>query len=431
MSLPPLRYYQLEALEKARAAIKAGAQAVIIQMATGLGKTRTIVEACRLHVQLGGVPCFVAPRRELLGQATAALRAAHLEPGHDCFVRSIQELSMPGADIPPATMFVLDEARHYVADAWSRLRTARPDALYVGLDATPERGDGRGLGSMFDVLIEAISVKDAIAQGFLVPVEVKRPAHALGPGDLAQCPIDAIFAHAVDKSTVLFAASVELAKDYASRLYARGIPAAAVWGDMPTAERDNSIALFNEGRLHVLCNVHLLTEGWDAPRTEVVVLAGPVGTTGGYLQRVGRGMRLSPGKERCLVLDLRGVSHLHGEPDDERTWHLDGRAARRKEEIPDLRFCPVCGGVVLAGVACETCGHAGEMRKRKPRVLGLPIDRFPREHAMPDEQAAKALAGYLRVAQMRGYRRGWAERCFEHKYGRKVTPELMRLARSG
>lgn len=431
--MKPLRAYQLEAIDRARAAINGGAQSALIVMPTGCGKTRTAVEACIGHVKLGGIPMFVAPRRELIAQASAALEERGLEPGHDVFVRTIQELSQPGAEIPPASMVVLDEARHYVADAWSRLRAARPDAIYLGLDATPERGDGRGLGGMFDTLIEAITVKDAVAQGFLVPCDVKRPAHALGPGELAQNPVEAYEQHARGKSAVLFAASVELAQEYAAALTNGGTRAEAVWGDMPSSLRDRVLHYYSRGEVRVLCNVHLLTEGWDAPRTEAVILAGPIGTTGGYLQRVGRGMRLSPetGKTSCLVLDLRGVSHLHGEPDDERTWHLEGRAARRAKDDLDLRFCPVCGSVVLAGVPCEECGHSGEMKKRKPRVLGLPIDRFPREHALPDEQAAKALAGYLRVAQRRGYKRGWAERCFEHKYGRKVTPELLRMATSG
>lgn len=428
-ALPPLRPYQASSLDEARAAINGGKQAALVVQPTGCGKTRTAVEACINHVKLGGLPMFVAPRRELISQATATLRAAGLEPGHDVFVRTIQELSMPNAEIPLATMVVLDEARHYVADAWSRLCTALPDAIRLGLDATPERGDGRGLGSMFDTLVEAITIREAIDGGYLVPVDVIRPDHALGPDQLAQDPVAAYMQYAPNTSAVCFAASVDLAKAYASAFRSVGVSVAPVWGDMPTVERDRVLRDYDEGKIQVLCNVHILTEGWDAPRTETVILAGPVATVGGLLQRTGRGMRLSPetGKKKCTVLDLRGATHLLGEPDDDRTWHLDGRAARLAVDMPNVKFCPVCGAVV-ATEACEQCGHAGEMRKRKPRVLGLPMDRFKRQHEMPDEEAAKALRGYMHVARSKGFKRGWAFHAFESKYGRKVTPELLRLA---
>lgn len=429
-----LRPYQVRAIDDARAAINDGAQSVLICMPTGTGKTKTAVEACAGHVKLGGVPMFVAPRRELVTQASGAFLERGLEPGHDVFVRTIQDLSTPGAMIPPATMVVLDEGRHYVADEWSRLRGALPDAIYLGLDATPERADGRGLGKMFDVLIEAITIRDAIAQGYLVSCGVPlRPDHALGPGELAQDPIDAYLEHASGTSAVVFFSSVEMARKTAARFTERGAPALAVSGNMPAAARDEALARYDRGEIRVLCNVQILTEGWDSPRTETVIFASPVATAGAMLQRVGRALRLYPGKERALLLDLVGATHTHGDPDEPRTWHLDGKAARRAVDELEVRFCPVCGGVVDAKVSpmvCTQCGHTGEMRMRPPRVLGLPIDRFPRQHEMPDEQAAKFLADYMRVAQRRGFNVGWAFHAFEAKYGRKVTPEIKRLARA-
>lgn len=428
-----LRPYQIDALEKARALVRADVQSVLLCMPTGTGKTRTAVEACVGHVKLQGIPMFVAPRRELVLQASAALAARGLEPGHDVFVRTIQELSMPGAEIPPASMVVLDEARHYVADAWSRLREQLPDAVYLGLDATPERGDGRGLGGMFEELVEAISIRDAIAQGYLVPCETLRPDHALSPGELAQDPVDAYFEKAPGSSAVVFCANVRSAVETAARFSARGVRAAGVFGEMQVSARDHWLAEYERGACKVLCNVHLLTEGWDSPRTETIILTAPSSTRGQLLQRVGRALRPFPGKTRALLLDLAGTTHTHGDPDEPCIWHLDGKAARRAADELDVRFCPVCGGVVDAKVSpmvCAQCGHSGEMRMRKPRVLGLPIDRFARQHAMPDAQAAKALADYMRVAQKRGFKRGWAFHAFEAKYGRKVTPELMAMARA-
>lgn len=422
-----LRPYQRTALDCARGVYERGMQSSIICMPTGTGKTRTAIAACMGHAQLGGECLFVTPRRELRTQARAEMARQTLDEDVGCYVRTIQELIAPGANVPKVSMVVLDEARHYVADEWSRLRDMLPDAIYLGLDATPERGDGRGLGGMFDAIVEAISVRDAIAQGYLVPFEIVRPARALGPGELAQDPVDAYLEHANGLSAVLFAGSVDLAADYAARLRERGVEAATVWGDMPDVERDVTLEQYNAGRIKVLCNVQLLTEGWDAPRTEAVILAGPCGTVGGYLQRVGRGLRTSEGKTKCLIVDVKGLSHTFGDPDEHRTWHLDGRACRRDGDDVEVRFCPVCGAPT-ATKECEQCGYAGELRKRKPRVLGLPMQRFAREHAMPDDEAAKALASLMGVAQRKNYKAGWAFRIFQHKYGRPVTHELKRAA---
>ncbi len=423
--IPPLRPYQAEALERASAATEHH-QSILIVQPTGTGKTRVAVEACSRHRALGGVPMFVAPRRELVNQARDTLAARGLEDGHDVFVRTIQELTSSRAKVPPATMVVLDEARHYVADEWSKLRAALPDAVYLGLDATPERQDGRGLSPFFEVLIEAISIRDAIAGGYLVPCETIRPDRALG-ADLAKDPYDCWWAYAEGMSTVIFERSVEAAKKLAKRFRDRGIPAAAVWGDMPGAERDNALQLFAEGKLLVLTNVHLLTEGWDCPRTEAVILAAPCATQGALLQRAGRGMRLFPGKRRMLLIDPTGCTHTLGDVDEPRTWHLEGKAVRRATDSADVRWCPVCGAPTETST-CMQCGHTGEMKKRKPRVLGLPMDRFARERALPEEQQIKALAGYMRVGRSRGYRLGWAIRCWEHKFGRRVTPEMKRAA---
>jgi superfamily II DNA or RNA helicase len=324
-------------------------------------------------------------------------------------------------------MIVLDEARHYVADEWSKLRAAYPDALFLGLDATPERGDGRGLGGMFDILLEATTIKDAVAQGYLVPCDTIRPERALAPGELAQDPVDAYLDDAPGTSAVLFAGSIALAEEYAHRLRDRGVTAAGVFGEMLMSERDRWLAEYERGACKVLCNVAILTEGWDSPRTETVILAGPCGTAGGYLQRVGRGMRLFPGKKEMRLLDLRGVSHTFGDVDEPRSWHLDGKAARRAADDADVRFCPVCGAPSET-TACEQCGYSGALKKRKPRVLGLPMDRFPRQHAMTDEQAAKELATLYGVAQRRRFKPYWAERVWSHKFGRPVTLQLRRLA---
>jgi len=418
-----LRPYQQRALDDAHAHFAAGRRAVLVQLMVGLGKTRLAAHAAHQHLAEGGVGVlFLVPRRELRTQARAAL-------GDDprIHVDTIQGF-LAREDTPPVSLVVLDEARHYVSDEWSRFRERLPFALLLGLDATPARGDGRGLGAMFDALVAGIPISNAIDQGYLCPVEVLRPPHALEPGELAQDPVDAYMHHAYGTSAVIFAPSVELAQTYARALDDRGVMAEAVWGEMPTYDRDDILEQYAAGEVRVLCNVSLLTEGWDAPRTETVILARSFGTASTMIQAVGRGMRPHPGKRRCLVLDLRGVTHDHGEPDEERTWHLDGKALRRKGEGPDVRFCPVCGAVVESS-ACEECGHEGEMRKRPPRVLGLPIDRFARQRAQSDDKRIAALARWLRECRAKGWKPGRAYHRYVAVYGGPPPHEVMAAAR--
>jgi len=418
-----LRPYQVDVLERASAATEHH-QSILIVSPTGTGKTCIAVEACVRHAVMGGRPLFVVPRRELAEQASKIL-AAH---GLTNCVHTIQGLMKMDASIPNATMVVLDEARHYVAEQWGKIKTALPDAVYLGLDATPERGDGVGLAPFFTILIESISIREATEQGWLVPCEVIRPERALGV-DLAQDPFGAWMQHAKGLSTVIFVRTVEDAIRLADRInteFSR-VHAAAVWGDMLTSDRDQVLADFAEGNIGVLVNVQLLTEGYDCPRIECVILARNFATAGGLLQAAGRGLRPYPGKDRCLLIDLPGCTHTLGDVDEPRTWHLDGRAARRASDSPLARYCPVCGSVTETA-SCAQCGFDGEMKKRKPRVLGLPMDRFARDRAKPEEQQIKALAGYIRAARSRGYKDHWAYKCWSHRYGRPVTAEIQRAA---
>jgi DNA repair protein RadD len=382
---------------------------------TGTGKTKMLCQVALNEVAGGGMALWVAHRLELLAQASNALREAWLTPELNVLVRSIQELrSSPPL---PVSMLIVDEAHHLPSDDWGRLITEQyPRAKLVGATATPERGDGRGLGSMFKRIVSTITVKEAIAQGYLVQPTVLRPSRELGPGELAQRPEQAWLDHAKGLKTIVFYPSVDLAVQGACAFRDAGAVAAAVWGAMPAENRRKALEMFARGEIEVLTSVNLLTEGFDVPDVECCILARGFGTSGGYLQAVGRALRPVAGKKRALVLDLRGCSHAHGDPDDDRSFHLEGRGIRRANDAPDVRFCPVCG-VPTTGTACEECGHSGEMRKRPPRVLGLPLERFARVRQDDDAAQAKRLARWLSEARAAGSKDGRALHRFKGTYG--------------
>lgn len=393
---------------------------------TGTGKTRMLCAMAEREAHGGGFALWVAHRHELLHQASQALRDAWLTPEMNVLVRSIQELRK-GVPIPGVTLLIWDEAHHAPSDDWSQLRLIQyPLAGFIGATATPERGDGRGMGSMFKRIVETITVRDAIDQGYLVQPTVLRPARPLASGELAQDPVDAYLEHARGTKAIVFCSGVEIAIEYATR-FRDYVPTAAVWGDMPAEDRKKKLAAFARGELLVLTSVSILTEGFDVPDVETCILARGFGTAGGYLQAVGRVLRPSVGKTRALVLDLRGTSHDWGDPDEPRSFHLEGAGIRRPSDGVDVRFCPVCGSP-SAATACETCGYEGELRRRKPRVLGLPLDRFARQRQASTDEQIKALAQYIHLGRTKNYKIGWAIKRWEAVHGRSVTWELKRDA---
>lgn len=397
---------------------------------TGTGKTVMLAELARRETANGMRVLWVAHRNELIHQASNALRAAWLDPELNVWVRSIQQLRT-GKDSPPADVLIVDEAHHLPSDDWSQLRTAQyPDACLVGATATPERGDGRGMGALFSRIVPTLSTRAAIDAGYLVPADVLRPDKPLAPGELAQHPVDAYLEHAAGTQAIIFAPSVELAIQWACQLRdEKGVPAFAIFGAMLKMEREEKLRLFAEGKVRVLTSVSVLTEGFDVPSVDTVVLARGFGTAGGFLQAVGRGLRPHPGKTRCLLLDLRGASHLHGDPDDERTYHLDGRGIRGPGDDIDVRFCPVCG-VPVAGGECEQCGHAGTMRMRPPRVLGLPIQRFAVLRQDDDEARARRLGRWLGECRAKGWKEGRALHRYKGAYGEWPGRDLVNKAKA-
>jgi superfamily II DNA or RNA helicase len=414
-----LRPDQARALEEARARVEEGHRSILIVGPTGFGKSVLLADIAKRHADLGGRVLAVVHRVELVQQLADVLPAS-------AHVASVQALASRGLPLEP-TMMIWDEAHHVMASTWNTILPE--DGLVLGFTATPMLADGSGLGAAFTAMVVAATRAELRESGVLVPCEVISPDRALGPGELAQDPVDTYLAHTPGEQAILFAPSVESAIQFARDFRDRGIQAEAIYGAMPADRRASTIAAFKAGRIRVLTSVAVLTEGFNHTAASVCILARGVGHLGLYDQMVGRVLRASPGKTRAVVLDLTGATHVCGPPDEERRFSLEGRGLRRAMDVESPRFCPVCGSVVSSD-ACETCGYAGDLRKRKPRVLGLPMDRFARFRAQDDEQAAKTLGRWLGVAASKGYRPGWAFAKFSAVYGRAPTAEIKRRARS-
>ena len=444
MSGMELRPYQLEAIARVRLAMQQGRRRVVLVLPTGAGKTVITSEIARLTVAQNRRVLFLAHRTELVDQAAATLARFGLNVGARCAsaqtppnpfapvqVASVQTLLSRG-DRPPADVIIADEAHHFASASveWSALLAAYPDAHIIGPTATPERGDGCGLGTMFDGLVVGATVRELTDAGHLVPCEIMRPDKYLQPGEIAQNPVDAYVSHASDRRAIVFARSVQLADEYAQEFRLRGVEARALSNETPWGERQLYLGAFRDGQIRVLVNVYVLTEGFDDPGVSCCILARGCGSAGAYLQMVGRILRPDAGKTSALLLDLRGVSHEHGKPEDEREYSLNGKGIRLKD--PNC-YCPVCGCARTPGEGCAECGWvpAGEDTAKADRVTG---DRLRPYHKLretdDDQKRIVRLSRWLAEAQARSFKVGWAKHKFHVVYGAWPTTAQMLAARA-
>ncbi len=375
-----LRPYQREAIEAVLTARRGGARRLLVCLPTGAGKT---VIFSRL-AQLAKRPVLVLAHREellqqardKLEQALAGERAVAIERGSErgderadvlvCSIRSLHEARL--ARVLCAREFgliIYDECHHAAAD--DNLRVLRQLGAFdadwtgtlLGFTATTARGDGKGLDSVFERIVYSQSLPDLIQAGYLAPLRGFRVRTSADLTRLTSSGQDfredelseavdieernALVARSIqelarDRRSIAFCVTVNHARNLSRCLNALGVPAGVVHGAMKPDVRAQALADFRSGRVHVLCNVAVLTEGFDDPGVSCVAMARPTRSEGLYAQCVGRGTRLFPGKKDCLILDFADVSELSlcslpslfGAP---HALDLEGRDAREAARV--------------------------------------------------------------------------------------------------
>lgn len=426
-----LRPHQERAVAEVRDAMRTSRR-VLLVVPTGGGKTATASVLIHSAHARGRRSLFLVHRREIVRDTHRRLVAAGVpcglvmagEPTVDAPVQvaSVQTIAAREA-YPAADLVVWDEAHHVAAETYGAIREQYPAAYHLGLTATPERSDGAPLGDAFERLVVGATVSELTAAGYLAPVDVVAPGRRL-QGALSMDPVEAVTVYG-SGPTVVFAESVRESKRITGDLVLRGLRAAHIDGTTPARQRDATLAGYAAGRLDVLCNVAVLTEGWDAPRTAVCVLARGCGSVGTYLQMVGRALRVAEGKRRARIVDLAGVVHEHGMPDEDRRWSLTEGSRRRAEERPWLSQCGACGAVFLGRRAphddrgrrvCVRC--AAPLGDRDPAEIRAEklaaVDRRALVSAETKRREWERLTG---IARMQGYKPGWAWHMFKSRFG--------------
>ena len=433
-------------------------QKVVYVLPTGGGKTVIAGELARGREAKGTRSLFLVHRKELVDQAVNTLRE---------FLPDTCEIGIEAAGFPrtpwatihvgmvqsivnrldtfkaPRFIFV-DEAHHARANTWELVLKSWPDAYVIGLTATPERLDGRGLAAHFNVLLEGPSSKDLIDGDYLAPLRVLRPTLADLTGTLrvgsngdymrsdvdeqweanrerlAVNSVDAYLRYAKGRRAIFFGRNINHSQDVAARFCSMGIPAEHVDGTTARYNRDASNRRFRDGKTKVLCNVRLFDEGFDVPACDCVIIGFPTKSMTRWRQACGRSMRWREGKV-ALVLDTEGVSHDLGLPTDPIEWsledgHVDTKKRRKREsktcsECATVHYsalCPNCYGTQTDDIAeieleLEEATEAPPPRHRKLSRSELNV-RLAQIHNEPRECQLDALR---QLAVEIGYKPGW------------------------
>lgn len=424
---PTLRPYQTRAIAEARKLIASGKRAPLLVSPAGSGKTTIGSAIVAGGVAKGKRVAWFAHRRELLTQAIQRLRSFDLDVGTGNSSKPVNVMSYQAAcasgEVPDADIVVLDECHHVAAEEWKRVTDAYSGAIRIGLTATPERADGKGLGHAFDSLVTVAQYSELILDGHLVPCNVIGPDRELTAKEIIASPVDAYRSHGRG-SCVVFAPHVKAAQEFEADFLSANISAATVHAKMSMDERDNILHKYARGDIRVLCNVAILTEGWDAPRTETIILARGVGSAGLYVQICCRASRPWGDKKHSILLDLAGVANKHGSPVEDRIYSLDGVGIRRANGA--ISFCRVCQ---QESAMCQCEGNGGELVS--PSVVGDASMLKPWLAALRSADDGKKLASLRKLvieAKTKGYKPGWVANKYKYMFGHWPSREMKERA---
>lgn len=480
MTDQPLRPYQNKAIDDLRRTLSRRRRRIILQLATGSGKTRIAAEITRLltHKSEGQKHAlFLAPRRELVTQAADRIMQHGIEPGiimageSSAPDRTVQVASFDTLHarairssrilLPPADLILVDECHLALADSRKQVLSSYPDAWIIGLTATPARGDGRGLGEMFDAIVRGPSIRELTADGHLVPLRYFAPAKPdlerikldrdgdyqakeLGHRMNAPALIGDIVVQwkriAQGRSTVVFCVDRRHAMNVLQAFLAAGVAAEELDATTPDKERKQILRRVADGTTTVLVNVFILSYGVDIPRLSCAVLARPTRNITLYLQTVGRVMRpcRETGKTDAIIIDHAGAVADNGFADADIPWSLASKTPVKEllqhhhelQETPKPIECPNCRAVFHGQRKCPVCGTqvvAGrdpipmyqvdleELRRQEQKV------QRKRNRTYNVQRKHDTYATIRAYGDAHGYKPGWAFHSYREFFGTEPT----------
>lgn len=432
-----LRAYQNDVVEQVRQAWRQGYKAPCIVLPCGGGKSCIVAEMARRTTWGGKRVLFLVHRRELVEQ----IKKTFILWGVDmtlCEVGMVQTFTRRLKKLCKPALIITDENHHSLAGSYKRIYDYFPDVPRVGVTATPVRLNGDGLGDVNDILIQGVSTKWLIDNNCLAPYDYYAPdvADLTGlhtqHGDYVASEIEKAMAKntvfgdvikyykqlAYGKKAVCYCASVNHSQATAEAFRNAGISAAHIDGKTPKTERDRIISDFRKGDIVILCNVDLISEGFDVPDCECSILLRPTKSLTLFIQQSMRCMRYRPGK-RAVIIDHVGNYARHGMPDDDREWTLDKKPKTPRNQQADnsekVKQCPECFFTFHSPppghkLFCPRCGYEFPSAERKLEIDSntelVKVEGFKLDFRTPAD--CKSYSELLEYAKMHNYKPGWA-----------------------
>jgi DNA repair protein RadD len=426
-----LRPYQEDAVDRIRAAFRHHFHEhrhnpnrkrlrVLFVLSTGGGKTVIFAFIVYAASDKGLRVVVIAHRREIIEQISQALDRMGIQHGlvapgktpTDDLVQvgMVQTLAkrIEKGLVDEPDFLIIDEAHHAVTGSYSKITEQWKKCKILGVTATPERLDGKGLGQSFDVMVQGPAMSILIEAKYLAAYDYLAPPSALDlsdvktrGGDFAVDDLEkammesTIVGDAVQhyskfldgRPAVCFCVTRAHARSVAEQFSAAGWNAASIDGTMSAADREDLIASLADGRLHVLTSCELISEGVDVPVCAGAILLRPTKSLAMYLQQIGRALRPKPDGSAAVVIDHVGNVHRFGMPCSDRDWSLDGKAGKCKG--PDVTSCEVCFKTFPKSMACKLAENC----------LGVDDEACPfaDEEGKPGKQPPAVVDGELQV----------------------------------
>ena len=463
-----LRDYQENAICKLRIALREGHKRPIMVLPTGGGKSHIFGQIISNVVEGGKTILWLVHRRNLVTQMRDVLKEhfgieagiimAGIESDTDnqvqlctiqTFTRRIK-LSDFGVNrfLIMADVILIDEGHRSIAQSYREVIEMYKDKIIMGCTATPMRADGRGLGEVYDTIVDIANVKELTDAGHLAPARYFAPNQVdlegvkTAMGDYVVKDLDGKMNKtkligdivenwlrlAEDRKTIVYAVNVKHSKAICEAFNKEGISAEHLDAKSSDDERDRVFKRMENGLITVICNVALYQEGLDVPDVSCIVMARPTKSMGLYRQCCGRGLRPSNGKRDCIILDHGNVIEEHGLLDWEIEWSLDGKEKAwnkpRRATVEKLVICRACKKVFMGSNICPDCGTPVKSFGKNIITVEAELEEIGKKEKFSMAEKRMWYGMFKYKAREKGYQEGWAAHKYKTKF--KVWPNGMK-----
>lgn len=445
-----LRNYQYEALNRTKNAFMQRYKRPLVVLPCGAGKTVLFAYMAQSAQAKNNTVWFLVHRKELMDQTVATFEKFGI-PLDTIHIGMVGTYANKFDKYPEPDFIIFDEAHFSMARTWQKIIERFPSVPIVGLTATPARLDGKPLGAIYDRMITGVTTNELIQQGYLSDYKYFAPAVA----DLSALKrkgsdfnteqasellsTRAVFGdvikhyreHADGLQTICYCSSIKHSEAMAEEFQANGINAVHFDGNTPKKTRDDIIQRFRDGDIKILCNVDLISVGFDVPDCWCCILLRPTMSTALYIQQACRALRPQEGKT-AIILDHVGNYTRHGLPDDDRAWSLDSKVKPDDKYNDDgtltVRQCENCYYTFKSAPVCPNCGYKPEPTKQEiENIKAIKLEEIKRNRRKQAEDAVrdktidecKTLQEFQSYAKLNGKSSKWAYFHWKRKVGKK------------